>query len=89
MRQDLRLPIMIFLLSGTLFLTGAWFGKSVDQTVRDMPEVRQAMDQYRDRHATCEWCHQQRPIEVHHEVPLWLDDSPANADDTAESEALT
>ena len=48
----------------------------VDQSIRDRPEVRRAMDGYRKTHPTCEWCGG-TPIEVHHCISLWLDPSLA------------
>jgi hypothetical protein len=51
----------------------------VDQSVRDTPEYRRAMETYRTGHPTCEWCGAPR-VEVHHIRSIWLD--PALACDT-------
>ena len=37
------------------------------------------MENYRLFHPVCEWCLQGKRVEVHHEIPLWQDDSVSNA----------
>lgn len=47
-------------------------GGSVDQSLRQLPEVRHAMDAYRKEHPACEVWAGHGKGEVHHECPLWM-----------------